>query len=319
MLYHEGTLIMIGRSIINAVGCVCCLIATIAIAEIRPDGRFEDGVVSVVYRQGDGNVSIIGDGSLLTAFELVSTERDFFPPQPGFCDHLWCSGTGSKVLELEPSGVLEIDLGPRARAHLDPDELAKRWTVTGATTVGDFISTEAGGSSVDLIVVRTDLLGDFSSNNRLDADDMDILSRQTRISAANPNFDLNGDSAVSHADREFWLHDLARSWYGDANLDGIFDTADFLQVFAAAEYNDQMPNNSSWATGDWNGDYEFNTRDLVTAFQGAGYDKSPRSAEIASVPEPQSGMLGMLGLLSYSAILRRRQSRGKRSFSPDVV
>lgn len=308
MLYHEGTLIMIGRSIINAVGCVCCLLATIAVAEIRPDGRFEDGVVSVVYRQGDGNVSIIGDGSLLTAFELVSTERDFFPPQPGYCSQLWCSGTGSKVLELEPSGVLEIDLGPRAHAHLDPDELAKRWTVTGATTVGDFISTEAGGSSVDLIVVRTDLLGDFSSNNRLDADDMDILSRQTRISAANPNFDLNGDSAVSQADREFWLHDLARSWYGDANLDGIFDTADFLQVFAAAEYNDQLPNNSSWATGDWNGDGDFGTGDLIVAFQDGGYEATTSAANrsVANLPESTGhGAVALVAFLMLSHARRR--------------
>ena len=307
MLNHEGTLNMNRRSIITAAAYVYCFFAPHVLAEIRPDGRFEDGVVSVVYRQGDGNVSIVGDGSLITAFELVSTADDFFPPQPGYCDHLWCIGTETKVFELQPEGALSIDLGPRAHAHLNPDEIAQRWTVTGATTTDEIDSTQAGGSSVDLLVIQTDLIGDFSSNKRLDADDMDILSRQTRNSVANPNFDLNGDSAVSQADREFWLHDLAKSWYGDANLDGRFDTADFLQVFAAAEYNDLPANNSTWATGDWNGDGDFGTGDLIVAFQDGGYETDPVGAGRALNHLPETTSPGVTAIVAFWLLSKSRR------------
>jgi hypothetical protein len=38
-------------------------------------------------------------------------------------------------------------------------------------------------------------------------------------------------------------------------------------VFQAGEYEDSTPGNSTWGEGDWNCDGEFNSRDLVTAFQ----------------------------------------------------
>jgi hypothetical protein len=54
---------------------------------------------------------------------------------------------------------------------------------------------------------------------------------------------------------------------GDANLDGVFDSSDFILVLQAGEYEDSIPGNSVWADGDWNRDGEFTSRDLVVAFQ----------------------------------------------------
>ena len=54
---------------------------------------------------------------------------------------------------------------------------------------------------------------------------------------------------------------------GDANLDGVFDSSDLVAVFIVGQYEDNVPQNSSWATGDWNCDQEFTTSDLVAAFQ----------------------------------------------------
>ena len=59
--------------------------------------------------------------------------------------------------------------------------------------------------------------------------------------------------------------------FGDANLDMQFDSRDLVQVFVAAEYEDEIQGNSVWATGDWNADGEFTSRDLVFAFQDGGY------------------------------------------------
>jgi hypothetical protein len=53
---------------------------------------------------------------------------------------------------------------------------------------------------------------------------------------------------------------------GDVNFDGKFDSADLMIVFQAAEYEDNIPGNSTWIEGDWNRDGDFTTRDLVTAF-----------------------------------------------------
>ena len=66
---------------------------------------------------------------------------------------------------------------------------------------------------------------------------------------------------------------------------------------AAGEYEDNVVGNSGWATGDWNGDSEFTTSDLVTALSGGGYEVGPRAA-VAAVPEPHALILFALGLLS---------------------
>ena len=58
---------------------------------------------------------------------------------------------------------------------------------------------------------------------------------------------------------------------GDANRDGIFNSADLVQIFQRGEYEDQIEGNSIWEDGDWNGDGEFTSADLVSAFQAGNY------------------------------------------------
>ncbi len=54
---------------------------------------------------------------------------------------------------------------------------------------------------------------------------------------------------------------------GDANRDGVFDSADLVLALQASEFEDQVSGNSSWEEGDWDGDGDFTTRDLVLAFE----------------------------------------------------
>ena len=61
--------------------------------------------------------------------------------------------------------------------------------------------------------------------------------------------------------------------------------------------------NSTWITGDWNGDREFDSSDFVTAFQGGGFEMGARPA-VAAVPEPAA--ITLL-LLAAPWLLRRRQ------------
>jgi hypothetical protein len=53
---------------------------------------------------------------------------------------------------------------------------------------------------------------------------------------------------------------------GDANRDGVFNSADLLLAMQAAEFEDDLLDNSTWEEGDWDGDGDFTTRDLIFAF-----------------------------------------------------
>ncbi len=138
--------------------------------------------------------------------------------------------------------------------------------------------------------------GDFNLDGMLDAADIDALT-VAALGGQNPgSFDLNADRRVDNADRVVWVHDLRNVYFGDANLDGVFTTADFVSVFQVGEYEDVTPLNSGWSDGDWNGDRDFTSGDFVTAFQDGGFEKGPRAA-VAAVPEPSSLLL-LLGTLA---------------------
>lgn len=97
--------------------------------------------------------------------------------------------------------------------------------------------------------------------------------------------DLNGDGVV-----DLLLMELSRGvprWFdtalgkvhqhveprrlGDINADGLFDSSDLVLAMKPGEYNDGIPDNSTFDEGDWNDDYEFDADDLILAFQTGTY------------------------------------------------
>ena len=137
---------------------------------------------------------------------------------------------------------------------------------------------------------------------------IDSLQDEIKAGTNNPAFDLNDDGLVNLVDQGIFIHDYKNTWIGDANFDGLFDSTDFVQVFAAAKYEDNNPDdpstimNAVWAEGDWNADREFDSQDFVIAFQDAGYEQGPRVP--VAVPEPSTCVLFLTGLL---VLLRRRK------------
>ncbi len=73
------------------------------------------------------------------------------------------------------------------------------------------------------------------------------------------------------ADRERLVTEILGTRFGDANLDGQFDSNDIVYIFQRGEYEDELPGNSGWSDGDWNGDGEFDSNDFVMAWQYGGY------------------------------------------------
>ena len=88
----------------------------------------------------------------------------------------------------------------------------------------------------------------------------------------NLSYDLTNDGQVNVADRDQLIVGVIGTTYGDANLDLIFDSADFVQAFQSGEYEDAASVNSGWDEGDWNGDGEFNSNDFILAFVFGGYE-----------------------------------------------
>ena len=150
---------------------------------------------------------------------------------------------------------------------------------------------------------RSRVDGDLSHNNELDLHDLNILIQNVAVDASNLKLDLNNDDAVNFDDVQHWVTDLKSTWIGDANLDGEFNSRDFVDAFQAGKY--ETDDLAHWSEGDWNADERFNSSDFVAAFQDGGYEVGPKAA-VATVPEPSCWILLTLGLTGIGHIRRRR-------------
>ena len=126
--------------------------------------------------------------------------------------------------------------------------------------------------------------GLFSPRLTIDSGD----NEQLRV--ADLDNDGNLDLLMASVERG-WIGWLEQRLAGDSNNDGLFNSSDLVMVFAGGEYEDGIPNNSTFAEGDWNRDGDFDTSDLVLAFQAGRYEAAarPLRAEIAAAVEAVFG------------------------------
>ncbi len=144
------------------------------------------------------------------------------------------------------------------------------------------------------------LVGDFNNNGVLDAGDIDMLTWEPRT-----EFDVTGDGLITQDDREYWVHRLANTYFGDADVNGEFNIRDLVQVLGIGKYETQQE--ACWSEGDWNGDGIFGTGDLVTALIDGGYEIGSRQ-DAPAVPEPAAWVLCLVasgGCLSLRKVEAR--------------
>lgn len=142
-------------------------------------------------------------------------------------------------------------------------------------------------------------LGDFDRDGLHDVDDVDLLATTILRQEYHPFFDINSDGLMNQDDRIMWVTEVKNSWFGDANLDGMFDSDDLIEVFSQGKYGTGEA--AGWAEGDFDGDLDFDADDLLHALAGGGYDIGARKVT-AAVPEATSLTLLGVGLfLSVNA------------------
>ena len=171
-------------------------------------------------------------------------------------------------------------------AILDSSTVYSQWTVFP----GGFDPAAAG------LTLMPSPAGDFNADDVLDATDIDTLTREV-LRRERPwmswdaMLDLNSDKGIDQEDHRLWIKELKHTWFGDANLNGEFNSSDMVQVFAAGKY--ETGEDAGWSEGDWNGDGLFDSSDMVTAFADGGYEKGLRTDAVA-VPEPGGWLLLMM-------------------------
>ncbi len=147
------------------------------------------------------------------------------------------------------------------------------------------------------------LHGDFNGNAVLDLADLAALTAEVQAGTSDGMFDIDQDGLVDLSDHAIWIEKLRRTHYGDANLDGEFNTGDLAQVLGAGKY--KTHEYASWSEGEWNGDGVFDTGDLVKALDDGGYEIGPRKQ--AAVPEPRT--LALMVTAAYFFVMRSRAAR----------
>ena len=121
------------------------------------------------------------------------------------------------------------------------------------------------------------IVGDVDDNGLVDHRDIDQLCLAVNLGGGEAVFDLDRNGVVQQEDVRFLVQNILGTSVGDANLDGVFNSSDFVQVFISGQYEDGIPRNSGWATGDWNCDGEFSSTDFVVAFRDGDYINDARS------------------------------------------
>lgn len=156
----------------------------------------------------------------------------------------------------------------------------------------------------DALLWPSSLLGDFTRNGVLDAGDIDLLSLEVGNNSNAAKYDVTGDGIVDQFDRSMWVEDLAGTFFGDTDLNGSVEFADFLSL------SSRFGSLAGWAAGDFDGNGSVEFADFLSL--SSNYGKEGHHSA-ATVPEPRfSAVCGLVGSLAGMALLRPRRRVVKR-------
>ena len=161
---------------------------------------------------------------------------------------------------------------------------------------GDYVtaSIESGDLRLDVWRVGAEVvdppdppgseIGEFTGDQTVDVDDINRLCEEINSPRQSLAFDLNNDNQVDRGDLDTLVHDILKTSYGDANLDGTFDSEDIVNVFIEGRYLVPSRVPTTWEQGDWNCDGSFDPTDFVDAFIDGGYVGAPPARSADALP-----------------------------------
>ena len=175
--------------------------------------------------------------------------------------------------------------------------------LTTADGNGSFVVNYGAASPFDIDhVVLSDfmwlagLTGDFNGDGLLDAADIDLLS--TAMGGTDTSFDLTSDGLIDNLDREHWVGDLKMTHFGDADMNGAVEFADFLALASG------FGSEAGWSDGDFDGSGDVAFADFLMLANNFGQTSSV-SSSAAAVPEPAAGLMAAFGVLGLLGLRRR--------------
>lgn len=163
----------------------------------------------------------------------------------------------------------------------------------------------AGAINIDKVkvaLVSAPIVGDFNGDGNLTVADIDLLTTASASANNDVTYDLNSDQLVDARDVNVWVKDLKKTWIGDADVNMQFNSADFVQVFAAGKYETEQA--AVWSEGDWDGSGKFNSADFVAAFADGGYELGAATGAVSAVPEPSTLLMTLMAVLGIVALGR---------------
>lgn len=256
----------------------------LTVADLDTDGDLDivasGAAVSVLLGRGDGTFETAVDYAVTSDNATSPTVADW--NADGFLDVAVTNRFANRVTLFAGRGDGTFsDPATLRTSNWPSDMVAGDYNNDG---LSDLAVTSSGTDRVLVFLNALELpqpvTADFNGDEVIDVDDVDALMAQIAAGTHESSFDLTADGQVDAEDLNEWLAIAASAnlppgatyFAGDANLDGLFDSSDLVQVFQRGEYEDDADGNSEWSTGDWDADGDFTSSDLVAAFQTGRYE-----------------------------------------------
>ena len=203
--------------------------------------------IETALNQADGEITVTVNGS--AGGTATSVEQGTIGRGGNRASlFTWGSGLANSGNPAdEPGGTFTLG----GRTELERYDARRPCSIRGDIAILNVFSRALDADEIQAAfdsVAASSLPGDFNADGQLDAEDINQLSAAVRAATNDPAFDLNDDNVVDQADRTVWINELRNTWTGDSNLDGEFNSGDFVAVFTAGEFEDAFPLNSTWET-----------------------------------------------------------------------
>lgn len=151
--------------------------------------------------------------------------------------------------------------------------------------------------------LRINATGDYNGNGQFECTDIDALVSDVVSGNNSASFDLTGDGLVNSDDMDAWLAEAGEAnlgpgktyQYGDGNLDGFVEVADF-NIWNENKFT----STTGWCEGDFTADGSVDVSDF-----NAWNDHKFTTADALVVPEPH----GLVLLLLLGAFVGFAKSR----------